>query len=469
MVVTSMIQAMTDAIKQNMESYCKNHDFSKLTPELAEAMTEGISRTVSQAGVAGYRSLLESYEEHAPVIERDGEQYRLKGPVPKEYLTSFGPMQVSRNLYQNKSDTKSHVPLEAAWGMTDEFMTREVREAVLHSCAFVTPDEARLMFQKCAMFQPSATAMKQVIAENGQRMEGRKLELDDQIRAQETVPKGTRVLAASMDGVNVLLNERGVKRGRPSERPTGKDSQTTPTAYKNAMVGSVSFYGPVPEGEKSPERLACRYTAHMPEEGAPTFKKQFEDEVRSAHEKCNKDVVKVLVLDGAPHLWKYVEAKPLFQEYEKIIDYWHTLEHLSAAGEALFGKDDPEAESWYEKYRTILLESDTGAQSVVRSMAYYASTRIRPAARREELRKQTTFFQRNKHRMQYAGFRRRGLPIGSGPVEAACKTLVKTRMCRSGMRWSRQGGENILDIRTYVKSDRWDSAWSEIKRLSLAA
>lgn len=469
MVVTRMIQAMTDTIKQKIEFFCENRDFSKLTPELAEAITEGISRAIAQAGVAGYRAFLESYEEHAPVIEREGEQYRLKGPVPKEYLTSFGPMRVSRNLYQNKSDTKSCIPLEAAWGMTDEFMTREVREAVLYSCAFVTPDEARMMFRKWALFQPSATAMKQVIAENGKRMVGHKKELDAKIQAQEAVPKGTRVLAASLDGVNVLLNERGVKRGRPSERPTGKDSPTTPTAYKNAMVGSISFYGAVPEGEKSPERLACRYTAHMPEEGAPTFKKQFEAEIRSAHENCGKDMVKVLVLDGARHFWKYVEATPLFREYEKIIDYWHALEHLSAAGEALFGKDDPEAKAWYEKYRTILLESDTGSQSVVRSMAYYASTRIRSAARREELRKQTTFFQRNKHRMRYAEFRRRGLPIGSGPVEAACKTLVKTRMCRSGMRWSRQGGENILDIRTYVKSGRWNSAWGEIKKLSLAA
>lgn len=62
--------------------------------------------------------------------------------------------------------------------------------------------------------------------------------------------------------------------------------------------------------------------------------------------------------------------------------------------------------------------------------------------------------------MTYADFRARGLPIGSGPVEAAGKTLIKTRMCRSGMRWSRTGGQHILNLRTLIKSDRWTPTWT---------
>ena len=67
--------------------------------------------------------------------------------------------------------------------------------------------------------------------------------------------------------------------------------------------------------------------------------------------------------------------------------------------------------------------------------------------------------------MDYARFRRNGWPIGSGPVEAACKSVVKTRLCRSGMRWSRSGGQNILSLRTYVKSHRWDAMWRQYKRI----
>ena len=66
--------------------------------------------------------------------------------------------------------------------------------------------------------------------------------------------------------------------------------------------------------------------------------------------------------------------------------------------------------------------------------------------------------------MNYAAFRQQGVPIGSGPVEAACKTFVKTRLCRSGMRWSWPGGQRVLQLRTYIKSDRWDAFWEQYKQ-----
>jgi len=348
-------------------------------------------------------------------------------------------------------------------------MTVEVREAVLYSAAFMTPEEIGAQFGKWARFHPSATAIKHVIAGNGRLISEHKDELDTAVREGERSPEGVRALCVSMDGTNIRLRESGEKRGRPSERPRGKEAGTTPSVYKNAMVGSVSFYGEVPEGEKTPERLSSRYTSHMPEDRAPTFKRQFEAEVKSAQFQCGPDVAKVVLLDGARPLWKYVESTPLFDDYETLIDYGHTLEHLSAAAEALFGKDNSVANLWYDTYRQKLLESDHGAESALRSMEYHAKKQKLRPARRKELKAQHTFFARNKHRMRYAEFRRRGLPIGSGPVEAACKSLVKTRMCRSGMRWSRQGGEHILDIRTYVKSNRWETVWPLIKSLSRAA
>ncbi len=469
MVLERMIAGMIDTIKQNMTTLGENHDLTHLTPELAKAATKVMLDALSLGGVAGYQALLESYEVRERSIEVNGEEYRLKRAVEKEYLTPFGPMKVSRNLYQNASDTKSHIPLEAAWGMTGEFMTTEVQEAALYSSAFMTPEEACKQFKKWALFNPSATAMKNVIAEKGRLIAEHKEELDVAIRKEEKAHEGTRALVASMDGTNVLLNEKGVKRGRPYERSTGKQGGVSPTVYKNAMVGSVSYYGAVPKGKKSPKRLACHYTSHMPEDRALTFKQQFEAEVKDAQSHCGPDVIKVLLLDGARHLWKYADATPLFNKYEKLIDYWHTLEHLSAAAEALFGKDNSVEKLWYDTYRTKLRENDRGAEKIIRSIDHHAKKQKLSAARQKELKKQRTFFLRNKHRMNYAEFRRRGLPIGSGPVEAACKTLVKTRMCRSGMRWTRQGGEHILDIRTYVKSDRWDSAWPKIEKLSMAA
>ena len=85
--------------------------------------------------------------------------------------------------------------------------------------------------------------------------------------------------------------------------------------------------------------------------------------------------------------------------------------------------------------------------------------------RLEALATERTFFRRNKHRMAYADFLRRGLPIGSGLVEAACKTLVKTRLCRSGMQWACIGGQRILRLCTYIKSQRWLLFWEAYRTL----
>ena len=445
MIVDDMITAMTETIRQNLASFCETRDFSRLTPELAEEITGGLRQVISQAGVAGYRAFLSAHEVHAQSINVDGEEYRLKSAIAKRFMTPFGSMVLDRNLFQNKTDTKCHIPLDVAWGMVDEFMTVEVREAVLFASAFVTPDETQTLLEKSALFHPSATAIKHVVAEKGALIAEHKDELDRAIRLDEEIPTATRVLAVSLDGANVLLNEPGVKRGRPSERPGGQEDAESSTCYKNAMVGTISFYGDVLEGERTPQRLDCHYTSHMPEDRAVTFKRQWEAEIMDTQSKCRSDIIKVLLLDGARPLWKYADNTPLFDDYEKGVDYCHTLEHLSLASEALFGKSSPEAKAWYDTYRKILLEKDNGAQRVLRSMDYYAKTQTLSADRRKALATQRTFFRRNKHRMNYADFRRRGLPIGSGPVEAACKTLVKARMCRSGMRWSRQGGENILD------------------------
>jgi len=330
-----------------------------------------------------------------------------------------------------------------------------------------TPTEAETLLGKCALFQPSATAIKRMAKQMGLWLESHEDEVLTQIRVEEPLPEETRVLCASMDGVNVLLNEPGKKKGRPNERPHEGASRETlsPTCYKNAMVGSVSLYGEVPEGKTSPVRLASRYTARMPEECAPTLKAKFEQELQQMESRLSDDVVRVALCDGARGLWTYIDENPQYEGYEKLVDYHHTTEHLSRAAEAIFGKGSPKAQNWYNKHCEKLKGEDGGAGRVLRSLDYYERTTKLSKSRREALSTERTFFTRNEHRMDYARFRRHGWPIGSGPVEAACKSVVKTRLCRSGMRWSRSGGQHILSLRTYVKSNRWDPMWIQYKRI----
>jgi len=348
--------------------------------------------------------------------------------------------------------------------MEGEFATVEVREAVLFSCALVTPEETEQLLAKSALFQPSATAIQHLLEETGVWLDSEGEALNEAIRVDEAIPEETQTLVVSLDGVQVRLDEEGVKQGRPVERPGQSTDPETPTCFKRAMVGSLSFYAAPREEQTTPERLAVRYVAQMPEEKALTLKARLEAELRHLHAALPPAVKKVLLCDGERGLWTYAEETPLFADYLWLVDFYHSCEHLADAAEALWGAGSPQAHQWYEEYRHRLLHEEKGAHQVLRAIDYYRRTRRLSPTRRTALDTQRTFFQRNKKRMTYAAFRRQGLPIGSGPVEAACKTLVKTRLCRSGMRWSWPGGQRILQLRTYVKSERWDAFWKQYKQ-----
>lgn len=467
MVASAIVQAVVDKIKGVLAEAEALLD-GALTPETAEKLSEVLTDATTAGWVEGFRMWLQVHETQEDTLDIAGKLYRFKLHSEKEFLTPAGIMKLSRRLYQPDAGGKCHVPLDAAWGMEGQFATTEVREAVLFSVALVTPKETELLLKKCALFHPSETAIERMAGEMGEWLEAHEDEMLTAIRADETPPPETRVLCASLDGTKVRLNERGEKRGRPRERPG--DSHDEPNAsYKNAMVGSISLYGAVPEEETSPERLQGRYVARMPEERAPTLKRKFQQELSETDCKLDAAVVRVVLNDGARGLWTYIDQNPQFDSYEKAVDYHHSTEHLSKAAEAIFGKGSEAGKAWYEKYADVLQEQDDGAERVVRSMDYYRTTWPLSRSRQKALESERTFFMNNKHRMEYARFRRNGWPIGSGPVEAACKSVVKTRLCRSGMRWSRPGGQHILSLRTYVKSDRWDAMWDKYKQRRCAA
>ena len=78
----------------------------------------------------------------------------------------------------------------------------------------------------------------------------------------------------------------------------------------------------------------------------------------------------------------------------------------------------------------------------------------------ETVRKTGCECKANRSRMRYADFITQGLPIGSGPVESAAKMIVQARLKRSGMRWKTDGGQRILDLRCFVKLNRWLPMWN---------
>ncbi|MFH1616323.1 MAG: hypothetical protein ABIG61_14705 [Planctomycetota bacterium] len=469
MIIQKVVKLAMEVFEQKMEDFAGKADTRELTADLALDFSAALKDAFSQAGRKAYQRFIESYDIGQPILEVNDQKLRWKMASPKDFLTPFGTMQITRSLYQADAGGKSYCPLDDFWGMKDEFATEDVRQAIAFSMAHLTADETEQLFEKCAWFHPSATAIKNVTNNIGDFVETHADTIMQSVQDSQQLPQETDVLVAGMDGVNVLLREQGAQQGRPAQRPGLEASSSENTAYKNAMAGAISCYA-LPSGqEERPQRLQSCYVARMPQQRAVIFKQQFEQELLAAEEKLPQGTTKIFLCDGHRSIWSYADSHSMYDDYEKLIDFYHTTEHLSKAGEALFGKSSNLGDAWYNKYRKKLLEDEDGAESVLRSMTYYSQNLRQSKGRQEKLEAERTFFRRNKERMSYADFIARGLPIGSGPVEAACKSIVKTRLCRSGMRWSRQGGQRILHLRCFVKSNRWDVFWKQYIQLKRAA
>src|SRR5215469_7208088 len=467
MKTNDIITAMTTKIKSVLQNHADQLN-QPLTVENAENVVDAITLAITTAAAEGFKTYLQESETQENTIMHNDQKYQFKRTSDKEFQSTFGKIVLKRRLNQNENG-ESFIPLDHAWNMENQFATIEVREAVLFALSLMPAHEAHQLFEKCSTFNIAESSFKKIAEHLGPDLENNIDEFLETIRQDETIPvTETKVVAVSMDGANVLLQEPGKKKGRKRQRPGERKQENegsfdSPTSYKNATVGSVTLYGGVLPGEKCPERLQSRYLARMPEDKSTTLKMQLEREVESTLSHLPPNVTKVFISDAAQGIRKEVDTNPLFADFEKIVDFFHTTDHLSDVAEAIFGKGNPEGDEWYELKRVQLLEDENGAEQVYRSLLYYQQSYWYPKERRDTLSREITFFRNNKDRMLYACYRARGLPIGSGVIEAACKSIVKCRFCRSGMRWTRVGGQTIVTLRSLLKSGRWDAFWTLYK------
>jgi hypothetical protein len=125
------------------------------------------------------------------------------------------------------------------------------------------------------------------------------------------------------------------------------------------------------------------------------------------------------------------------------------------------GEASIEGRAEYSRLRILLRDQSGGVDAVMAELGRLARklSGQRHKSRRKHLRRELTYFKNQRHRMDDADYQARGLPIGSGLVEAAYKTLATQRLKRSGMSW-RQGKQAILTIRSLQQSQRWSAAWA---------
>jgi hypothetical protein len=221
--------------------------------------------------------------------------------------------------------------------------------------------------------------------------------------------------------------------------------------YRQAMVGTIALY------DRYGERLHPIYVGATPEYGQAAFMERMEREI--AHVKhLYPEAIYVGIADGAQSNWDFLEPHTPVQ----ILDFYHATGYLAEVAQVACPRSLPKRTEWLET-RCHELKHTKGAAALLLEEMQELAQRPLSELQQEKLQRAITSFSNHQHQMEYARYRAQHFPIGSGVTKAACKTLVKQRLCCSGMKWKEKGASIGLSLQALVLTQtRWDQFWGKI-------
>jgi hypothetical protein len=400
---------------------------------------------------------LARYDVAAERVEVGGVSYQPVLQATETYLSAAGPVRVERHLYRPAGrNAKSICPLELRAGIINGYWTPQAARQGAFVLAHLPASIAEALFQELGAMHPSRSTLDRLPRTLSAHWEAHRPDWEAALQTQETVPAAATTLAISVDGVMAPLKpqaaeqqERAVKRTAPGKQASG------PTGYREVGCGTLTLY----DGEGA--RLQTVQYARMPEPKKVTLAEQLQAEAHAILG-ARPALRRVYLADGAATNWELLAGieralggNPT--QSVRIVDFYHACEHLKGGCDAIWGESTSDSHAQFARLRTLLKEADQGAERIIRTLRYHR--RRTTGARQKRISAALTYFRHQRGRMQYAAYQRQHLPIGSGVVEAACKTLVTQRLKGSGMAWTPAGGQAILTLRSLLQSGRWDQAW----------
>ena len=366
---------------------------------------------------------------------KPGEHYKGHTTVQIEGMFGFFPLK--RAYYYDTRKQQGHCPADAALGLEGAYTPALARLICLEGADETSFEKAHEHLRETGGIEVSARQIQRVVQEVGSAAQ----------QWQETPkppqPCEAPILYVSGDGTGVPMRKEELA-GRKGKQEDG--TSKTRQAY-----------------------LGCVFTQHKRDEkGAPirdhdstTYVSTFAgiEEFglllrKEALHRGSGTAGKVIVLiDGAAGLENM--GRTNFSGCLQIVDFYHAVEHLEKLLEALLGKDHPNFKTQMRRWTKLLLKD--GVQKIIEQAKAWSANRSCAQA----VNKALNYFEHNVQRMQYGTFREAGYFIGSGVVEAGCKTVIGTRCKQSGMFWSQSGAENILALRCVKSSRRWDAFWKK--------
>lgn len=364
---------------------------------------------------------------------RPGENY--KGRVALQVQCLFGTFTLRRDYYHHPGKGRGHYPADTALGLELGYTPALAKLLVLEGAEAATYLQAEQQLERIVGIQVSARQIQRV---------GERVGPDAQAWPTQPAQPGpwdAKVLYVSADGTGVPMVRRELA-GRRGQQPDGQ------AKTRQVYLGCVSTQQRTDaQGQPVRDHESTTYVASF--QSIETFGPLLRQE--ALRRGLGAAAKTVLLIDGAAGLANM--GKLCFKDSLQIVDYYHALEHAGTVVAALLGKAHPEYPKRLGQWAGRLLRN--GVKNLIAETHKECARQLKAAAVAEAL----GYFERNVARMQNGTFRKQGLFIGSGVVEAGCKTVIGARCKQSGMFWSQPGAENILAVRCLHHSRRLEDFW----------
>jgi hypothetical protein len=397
-------------------------------------MENHIQDILNDIGKILTKQILAKFDTTGKPITVFGTNYTSKGLINKEYQTPYGSVEIQRHVYQSSAGGEIYCPLE------------DTARIISTS----TPRFAKIIGHKVSEIHPRGVVYD--LAANHNR----------EISLCEVQNISKFVADLSIFGEIKWKYVPEIEKNTISIVTVGLDGaniNTIGNGWRQAMVGTLAFYN------LDAERVHTTYISQAPEYGKGVFLKELEAEIQMAKERF-PGAKFIGIADGAKDNWKFLKD---YTE-RQILDFFHASEYLTKVADVCFANNKIQRENWLESSCHDLKHNFGGAAKLRNEMESLKNTKKLTKKAKDVVGAAITYFWNNRKRMNYAKHVKEGIPIGSGVTEAACKVIIKQRLCASGMRWSIVGASEIISLRCRLYSDgNWKQFWGKIDRYGISA
>jgi hypothetical protein len=425
--------------------------------DLEQRLTEGVRALARDLLQQAYNHLEGDDPAVLPSHLRvEGEDYRIVRQKTRHTVdTLFGPITLMRHLYRpvsRHSPEASIVPLEQTLGIVSG-TTPALAEAAARYAAEagatqrVVLDRLRHGHGITMGTERLRELMDQIsgkMALTRQKLQAdRLLELLDQ--ANRSTGPNKPVLSVGRDGVTLCENQNSL--------------------YEVASSATLTIL------DRRGKRLGTVYLAFAPELGQHQMSDQLTRLIEEVLRRWDGPLPRLTyVTDAGENETQYYRRvlrsmrhprTGVVLHWQRIIDFYHTMERIWKMAEVLFGRKTREGYAWARKMGR-LLKKPNGPFRVLHSAAALRRRRVLGRVKQTDYRKAYNYIRRRTRWMQYHEYARLHLPLGSGITEAACKTVYTQRLKLSGMRWKKAGAQVVLNLRVVLLSGVWQEAYQYI-------